>query len=198
MSLWKRFSLWSAFFRPERQQAAPPPPRPPRPPQTAPLPALRVSLTTLEGLLLLVACQLPPDWRVIYAQELGRVLNQRRRHGYLRLPPPRMPLSYERFGNNGELLQPFDTLAVCARLRRETEAIVRLLETPEEELCSTRRTCLLARRAARLGQLVDELAKPRRGVDTWQELFLALLAVPGAQGLGMPTRPRSPRRVKVS
>ncbi len=189
MSLWKRFSPWSAFFRPQRQQAAPPPPRPP---QAAPLPAFSVSLTTLEGLLLLAACHLPPDWRVIYAQELGRVLNQRRRHGYLRLPPPRMPLSYERFGNNGEMLQPFDALAVCSRLRRETEAIIRLLETPKEELCSTRRTCLLARRAARLGQLVDELAKPRRKVDAWQELFQALLAVPGAQGLGMPTRHARP------
>ena len=192
---WKHFSSWSAFFHPERQQAAQT-----LPPSLAPLPRVPQPprLTTLEGRLLLLACHLPPDWRLAFAQELGRILAQRRRQGYLRLPPPRLPVSYERFGTVGQALRPLSVPAVCEHLRDEVWEIVRLLEAPAEAYCRTQRNCLLARRAARLGHLVDNLAQPRRGVDAWQELFQALLALPGAQGVDMPTRPRAPRHAKAS
>ncbi len=202
---------WFSFFHPQRTQDARPVPPASAPPSgreygfrvtaaarsermppgpQAPNPSQRDASTTqalaslfasIEGRVQLFFCQLLEDWRQPFTDELRRILRQRRRGGYLPLPPPRVPLARERLGKYGEALRPLETPAVYDLLRRQVEEGLRVLELPEEALSQARRCSDLAWQAARLWQLVRELDRPRRKTDAWQALWQALWTLPGAR-----------------
>ncbi len=197
--MFPRLSHWLAFFSPQRgcRASRSEQPRCPNntPPGTAALHAERMPgasaspaptvpfslLATLAGRVQVFFCQLPEDWRQPFTNELLRILRQRRRGGYLPLPPLKQPLSRARFDRYGEALRPLETRAVYDLLCQQVEEGLRMLELPEELLCQARRCSDLAWQAARLGQLVRELDRPRRKVDAQQALSEALLALPGAR-----------------
>jgi len=197
--MFPRLSHWLAFFSPQRGSHAARSEQPRRPnnapPGTAALHAGRLPgapaspaptapfslLATPAGRVQVFFCQLPEDWRQPFTNELLRILRQRRRGGYLPLPPLQQPLARERFGRCGEALRSLETRALYDLLRQQVEEGLRMLELPEELLCQARRCSDLAWQAARLGQLVRELDRPRRKVDAWQALWQALWTLPGAR-----------------